>query len=243
LAAAILASTGGSFDPTTLSPPGDTATVHRMPGPGVRFPCKVDLPAEVAGVQLWVSANRGRTWTLYDEIAPGTATFDFVAKRPGEYWFATRVKTKDGSLLPPDIKDLAPAQRVTVETGSEDEQAHKTTRLAEMVDGLDTELTRLELELIGKEIKRLAGKKGYDLETADKIDRLRSRLRDLRYRLGERDTAVDPFRAPQALPPVPTFNNKPAAPVTDPDRDLLPIPAAPAPGLPVAPPPRVPERP
>src|SRR4051812_16097856 len=99
----------GAYDPVPIP-----AEVHKVPGPAFLIPCKVEAADLVAVVQLWVSANSGKTWQLHEEITPDKSAFTFVAKQAGEYWFAPRIKKKDGTMLPADASDLVATQRVAV---------------------------------------------------------------------------------------------------------------------------------
>ena len=243
----------GAYEPvpTPLAP----ADIHKVPGPAFQIPCKVQAADLVAQVQLWVSANHGKSWELYEEITPDKPAFTFIAKKPGEYWFAPRIKKKDGTMLPADTAELVATQRVAVATGSDNSEplTKQKPTAADAVAELDEELTRVELELIRKEIKRLSEMKELTPETADKFDRLRSRLQEMRYRLPNRDPLViGPSTAPGTASPGPVL--VPWTPSPPPD-DLrippsqvpvaprvIPVAPMPVPARPVAPMPRVPER-
>jgi hypothetical protein len=233
--------------------------LHKVPGPAFLIPCKVEAADLVAVVQLWVSADRGQKWELHEEITPDKAAFTFSAKKPGEYWFAPRIKKKDGTMLPAETSDLVATQRVAVATGSDAPEPPGKPTAAETAAELDEELTRVELELIRKEIKKLSEMKELTQDAEDKFDRLRYRLRDLRDRLRpDRDRSAPSTLSPllpnerPALPP-PTIT--PSVRESAPDDKLIPPsqvptdplifpPAAvkPAPAPPAAPPPRVRER-
>ncbi|MBN9118664.1 MAG: hypothetical protein J0I06_05830 [Planctomycetes bacterium] len=191
----------GGYDPAPPAP----AEVHKVPGPAFLIPCKVEAADLVAVVQLWVSADRGRKWELYDEITPDKPAFTFIAKRAGEYWFAPRIKKKDGTMLPADTGELVATQRVAVTTGSDGSEPAARPTLADTADELNDELTRVELELIRKEIKKLSEMKELTPEAEEKFDRLRIRLRDARDRL-RRDRGVpslDPWAPSTSSPGLP----------------------------------------
>ena len=197
--------------------------LHKVPGPAFLIPCKVAAADLVTHVQLWVSADRGKKWDLYEEITPDKPAFTFVAKKPGEYWFAPRIKKKDGTMLPADVAELVATQRVAVATGSDSPEplTNQTRTVADTVDELDEELTRVELELIRKDIKRLSEEKELTPEAEDKFDRLRGRLRDLRERLrSNRDPLVTGSTLETDLP-----GARPISPVLPPARV---VPSAPA---------------
>ena len=218
-----------AYDPVAEIP------LHKTPGPVLRMPCKVNEPATIERVQLFVSDNRGKTWTLYEEITPDKTEFTFQAREPGEYWFTARLKKRDGTLDPADPANLVVMQRVAVETGTgtRPEPLQKST--AAIANELDDELTRLELELIRKEIKRLTEETRLTPEAEQKIDKLRERLRDTRDRLRPRDSQSTV--SPTGVPPGPPIYDNRYAPA--PTTTAPPITPAPS----EAPPPRVPERP
>jgi hypothetical protein len=251
VAAAALAA---GYDPVSDIP------VHKTPGPAFQIPCKVDGIKAVESVQLFVSDNRGKTWTLYEEITPDKAAFTFLARKPGEYWFTARLKKKDGTLDPADTANFAVMQRVAVETGTGYEPpppaptkpAPTKRSPAAVADELDAELIQLELDLIRKEIKRLSESKEFTRETEDKIDRLHQRLSEIRMRLRRDDkpgttlpgstlpllpSSPDDSRIPPAVVPADPFAIIPVAPVQTPPV-LIPMVRPTAP--PVAPMPRVP---
>jgi hypothetical protein len=88
----------------------------KIPSAACKIPVIWLRPDEVAIVQAYVSDDCGRTWVLDREITRGQDSFVFRAKRPGEYWFASRVKKKDGTFDPADTKSLLPDQRVLFES-------------------------------------------------------------------------------------------------------------------------------
>jgi hypothetical protein len=232
--------TAGAHDWAPATPPVATdngAEVHRVRGPAFAIPCRVDGTKAVERVQLYVSDNRGKTWALYEEIAPDKGAFIFTAKKPGEYWFTARLKKKDGTLDPADPAHFVPMQRVAVATGTNYEPPTIAKPTSEIANELDDELTRLELDLIRKEMKRLAEAKDLGPNTEEKLDRLRTRLRDVRDRLRrDREADLGPSRG---LPPSPYYppDDRPFPP----DGPRVESPLIPAPVLPVAPLPRVPE--
>ena len=69
-----------AYDPVSELP------LYKAPGPALRIPCKVDRAATVECVQLYVSDNRGLTWTLYEEIAPDKAEFTFGLRLAATHW-------------------------------------------------------------------------------------------------------------------------------------------------------------
>lgn len=244
---------GGTEPPP---PPAPAPTeVYKVPGPAFQIPCKVQAADLIAAVQLWVSADRGKSWEMYDEITPDKSAFTFVAKRAGEYWFAPRIKKKDGQMLPAGVADLVATQRVEVATGGVGTEppplpipSPKRTAqtAAEAVAELDEELTRVELELIRKEIKRLSEAKELSPEAEEKFDRLRLRLR----LLGDRHrpdrcgppapphAQPGPLTAPMAAPAVQADELRIPPSAVPADPFVRPVPLTPAPARPEAPLPR-----
>jgi hypothetical protein len=229
---------GASQPPHPLAEPApvELIPVYKVPGPAFTMPCKLSDLSAVVGVQLWVSTDGAKTWAVCAEIATDATKFEFHAKRPGEHWFAVRLKHKDGTFNPASVSDLVPIQRVSVATGSEAESARKN-RPTELANVLDEELPRLELELIRKEIKRLAEEKRLTPETEATIERLRFRLSMIRER--SRGTTAGP-EGLRATSPLPESTDSSIPPLVNQSQLLPEIPRA---ALPVAPRPRSPERP
>ena len=66
-------------------------------------------------VHLYVSADRGQSWKLYDRQTAGTGKFDFRAQRDGEYWFASRTVAQ---AMPSYQQAYRPELRVLIDTVS-----------------------------------------------------------------------------------------------------------------------------
>lgn len=228
--AAVLAC--GSSDPA--------GPVYNVPGPAFHIPVNAQVTREAPAVrvELWVSSDLGRTWERSGEVSPSAGQFRFVAPRPGEYWFATRLRFPDGSLSPTLVEALAPQLRVRTATGMSDLNQPGTNAPGWLADAvrpnsaprpggsldataseLEDELARLELDLIRKELKRLASAEGFGPDVADKIDQLRMRLRDAQDRLRQR-TGRGTSSTGATLDPLPT------APVPPPRPEPPPIPLA-----------------
>ncbi len=69
---------------------------------------------DVAGVQLYVSGDRGATWSPYSRVEPARGSFLFRAGGDGEYWFLLRTLDRSGRLRPQG--PARPGMRVVVDT-------------------------------------------------------------------------------------------------------------------------------
>jgi hypothetical protein len=69
---------------------------------------------EPAGLELYVSGDRGATWDLYSRIEPARRRFMFRAGGDGEFWFLVRTRDRSEQLWPqgPNLPEL----RVIVDT-------------------------------------------------------------------------------------------------------------------------------
>lgn len=259
----------GAGEPVPTAPiTRDTVPTYPAPGGHFGIPCKMAaLPPEIVGVELWFSDNGGKTWAKSGLLLRDQSQFEFRAPKAGEYLFATRLCVHDGSTRPERDKDLVPEMRVVV--GSVSERPKKASREAATVEELDDELTRVELELIRKELKSLSELKGFNPKTEEKIDRLRARLLQARERLrADQKAEIGPALPhsdhdfPRAPTPPPAEIPRAFTPQTGPPLPSLPPPFGPSrmPGdagsrasaplnsstpdlRPVAPMPHAPERP
>jgi hypothetical protein len=225
---------------------GEAIPTYPVRGPVFQLPCRGEnLPAEVTGVELWYSTDDGRTWSKSQSIPRDRGHFEFHAQRAGEYAFAVRLRLKDGSIRPKNHTDLVPELKAVVSFA--DERRDKAARASDEADDLDHELIKLELELIRKEMKRLALEPVYGPDAAEKIDRLRTRLRLIREMTGAQPRAAAVVPTVEAVPvlrPLPMLppSSGTAAPAPDgaePSR-LPVVPIAPS-IVPAAPPPHAPE--
>lgn len=84
------------------------------------------IPIEVAadegsGIQelrLFVSSNRGGSWTQVAKVDPSQRSFRFKAKVDGEYWFSLALVDASGQMDPPDPSMQEPGLKVVVDTAS-----------------------------------------------------------------------------------------------------------------------------
>ncbi len=82
----------------------------------IPFDVEVSTPASAKSVQtqLFVSADQGRTWNLYDTTSETEGGFVFRAPFDGEFWFVARVADRFGHVNLDGA--LAPELRVVVGT-------------------------------------------------------------------------------------------------------------------------------
>ena len=77
-----------------------------------------DRADRVKLLSLFVSSDRGKTWTLVAQKTPEVGQeghFMFSAPADGLYWFTVRVTQNDGTLEPADFTKTPPALQVLVE--------------------------------------------------------------------------------------------------------------------------------
>jgi hypothetical protein len=80
------------------------------------IPFSVDPRTGASEVQLHVSRDQGKTWSVYSRQKPDAGKFFFRAGDDGEYWFASRTVDAKGQGLPLD--KLTPQLRVRVDTAA-----------------------------------------------------------------------------------------------------------------------------
>lgn len=78
------------------------------------IPFSVDPRAAIREVQLYVSSDQGRNWSLYGRQRPDAGRFLFRAEHDGEYWFAPRTMDLRTPEAPPAT--FTPELRVRVDT-------------------------------------------------------------------------------------------------------------------------------
>jgi hypothetical protein len=82
------------------------------------IPSAISTPRKDIGLLLlYVSEDRGLNWNTAGSLDPGKAlTFNYVAPKDGEYWFAFRALSKNGTLEPTGDQPLRPFLSVIVDT-------------------------------------------------------------------------------------------------------------------------------
>jgi hypothetical protein len=116
-----LASPAGTRPTAGIGPAGRTAmpevvyTRQTMFAIPFRLDTRVTDPSqEPAEVQLYVSADRGNSWQLYDRAAPSRDKFLFRVEMDGEFWFIVRTVDRSGRARSEDSS--TPGLRVAVDT-------------------------------------------------------------------------------------------------------------------------------
>lgn len=192
------------LNPVLSTAPGDWfLPTHTVEGAAIQIPVELDRlreqSPEANEVQLFVSSDRGSTWKpgsmkSVADLRQNNMLY-YQAAKPGEYWFAVRVRRSDGSVSPTDPADFSPLLIVNfVRRGV-------AGGPAEQVPGLEDELDRVEIDLIRREVRRLAAAKEGTIGALGEVDQLRDRLRRLRARGQERSPTVT--RAGSKLSEVP----------------------------------------
>jgi hypothetical protein len=102
-------------------------------------------------LQLFASADRGKTWKQVASLQPDVEAIPFEAPREGIYWFNLRIVKSDGTAEPRDVSAVPPALKVQV--GGE--QRKDTT--SEGVQALKAEAQNLrrQLEQIEKRLSEV----------------------------------------------------------------------------------------
>lgn len=86
----------------------------RQPDFGIPFQLSPNSPVAPAEVRLYLSAQQGRDWKLYQRQATSASGFQFRAPADGEYWFAVRTADPRGQLI--SHQSWQPELKVVVDT-------------------------------------------------------------------------------------------------------------------------------
>lgn len=71
---------------------------------------------QMKAVRLFVSENRGESWTQHADGPPGADVITFRAKKDGEFWFTIAVIDAEGRQNPPNVQATEPGLKVIVDT-------------------------------------------------------------------------------------------------------------------------------
>jgi hypothetical protein len=82
-----------------------------------RIPFENDPPdPRLRQIQLYFSADLGKSWHPYSSATLDKRGFEFHAERDGIYWFALRTVDQDGRAYPVTVDALQPGLKVCVDT-------------------------------------------------------------------------------------------------------------------------------
>ena len=250
----------GSYDPApegfSFNPVISEAGIpyYAVPGPTFRIPFNIHRldPDSVEQLRLYVFTDGGRSWAFSASATPDQGGFEFTAKAAGEHCFAVQVKRKTGRLDPSEVALFQPQIVVAVKQGEPEPPA---VALDAEAAKLSDDLTRIELDLIRKELKLIAAADRLTPKTMDRIDALKLRLYMVQNQVQMRAAlaAVGRWNDPPSpgpgwgySPMVPGSPSLPPAPLTTPlqPATYVPMPALSLPPVPTVPPaPGVPETP
>ncbi len=78
-------------------------------------------------IRVFVSHDRGKSWSHHKDWNPGDTGVSFTAPRDGLYWFAVQSVFKDKTKDPPDEMDLVPGVKVFVNSERRPLKSAKST--------------------------------------------------------------------------------------------------------------------
>ena len=139
---------------SSASDGGDTITVRqsRFTIPFVSDPAR---DPHLKAINLFVSANRGRDWSLSAVAAPDDKLFDVSVPGDGEYWFAVQSIDQNGSRLPADMTTSVPQIKMRVKAG----QTHQPASTAPADRATEIGVLGDEIERLGQRLRELEDKK------------------------------------------------------------------------------------
>jgi hypothetical protein len=109
--------------------------VYTMRNQNLEIPIRVNdaKRAEIKELELHVSTDMGRTWTLSGRATPDQRAFGFHARGDGLYWFAVCAIDKNNHRDPEDIATAPPALKVLIDTAHPALQVVAIDRVGEEV--------------------------------------------------------------------------------------------------------------
>jgi hypothetical protein len=72
--------------------------------------------AEIRELQLFMSPDRGRSWTQVDKITPDKDGFSYSTPVDGEYWYHVVIVNQQGKQEPADLYKTPPMMKLVVDT-------------------------------------------------------------------------------------------------------------------------------
>src|SRR5262245_35404387 len=67
---------------------------------------------EIRQLLLFVSSDRGATWTKHSTAQPGQTHFKFTADRSGPHWFVLVLESQTGDRQPSDVTKAEPGVKM-----------------------------------------------------------------------------------------------------------------------------------
>jgi hypothetical protein len=82
------------------------------------IPSKIspDRRADIREMQLYMSADQGKSWAPIDRITPDKGAFTYALQADGEFWFKVLIINQQGKSEPPDAFQGAVAMKLIVDT-------------------------------------------------------------------------------------------------------------------------------
>jgi hypothetical protein len=92
--------------------------VYTMRNSNLEIPIRINdaKRPDIKELELHVSTDQGRTWTLVGRAKPEQQAFGFHAQGDGLYWFSVCAIDKSGHRDPEDIATAKPALKVQIDT-------------------------------------------------------------------------------------------------------------------------------
>jgi hypothetical protein len=114
---------------------GTPPDVYTMRNPNLEIPIRVNevKRPEIRELELHVSTDQGRTWTLAGRAKPEQQAFGFHASGDGIYWFSVCAIDKTGRRDPEDISTAKPALKVLIDTSHPALQVVAVDRVGEEI--------------------------------------------------------------------------------------------------------------
>ena len=102
---AVIRTIPGAAPETAAASPNRSATGTSKPGVQFLNRRSFEMPLvlhdqEAREVRLYVSANGGRQWQLYNRYRPDAESLAFACRNDGEYWFALYTLNQQNSIYP-----------------------------------------------------------------------------------------------------------------------------------------------
>ena len=109
--------------------------VYTMRNTNLEIPIRINdaKRPDIKELELHVSTDQGRTWTLAGRAKPEQQAFGFHASGDGLYWFSVCAIDKTGRRDPEDIATAKPALKVLIDTSHPALQVVAVDRVGEEV--------------------------------------------------------------------------------------------------------------